>query len=316
MKRQKKLILGLLGLAGVVGITLFARTLPTPEALANSASVDIKVQVLATRPAVRIIRPVDNFTSIQSSFRMAVNYNNATRARYQITYKPGTDQERTFNLREKTIEGTSEQASNWSDEIDIDFTSLGGYGNYIIKAMLGDGEGDAFQLKAEDSVLFNYYPAKVDTVTSETNGDPVYIVEFNDDTDIIKIQAYSKDGNKPLFDPEITYQIPNPRPADNKARIVLPFSSYGATSGDYVVKITLYSKNNPSQPLSDTIVSNLNNYNPPSAPAVPNTGGILGQINLSRADYLITGLAIFFLAAIVGLKILLPKKKQSRRTRR
>ena len=43
---------------------------------------------------------------------------------------------------------------------------------------------------------------------------------------------------------------------------------------------------------------------------VPDTGGLFAGLNISKSDYLITGLAIFFLTGITGLFFIIRKKNK------
>lgn len=175
-------------------------------------------------------------------------------------------------------------------DIDIDAAKYG-YGKYVVTARgtASDGVYD------EDQVVFYYLPAhgeiSEDTQTGKYYLDVKYDAHDDDAPDAnvakIDVKIYDADGNLVAEMPTLEILPPN-------TRIELPFAEYGLPSGKYVVAIESYGKDGN---LLFTPYKLEFNYEKIS---VPDTGRFFAELNITRADYLATGLIIFFLAVAAG----------------
>ena len=103
--------------------------------------------------------------------------------------------------------------------------------------------------------------------------------------------------------------------------VVIPFSETNLPAGKYIIAVTALDENgNPLQEPYDLIF----NYRPVEVPDTgggsdadaPNTGGIMATLNVSKTDYLITGLLVFTIVGIVGASVVLKERKTDRKKRR
>lgn len=147
---------------------------------------------------------------------------------------------------------------------------------------------------------------EIDTVKTiigdiyDANGDLVRQVIADRETGEVKV--YDKDGNLIMTIPD-GYK--------DGSGITIPFA--GLDWGDYTVKISF--RNQYNKPVGDIYVYKVSWYG--NVP-VPDTGGFFQGLNISREDYLITGLAVFMIIGVVAFGIVARNKrnKTSRKHRR
>lgn len=287
MKRQKKRILGLLGLVLVAITTIFAAFLPGPEAsAANITTVtdNISVRVVGDKPDVNITSPKNGsefFTPIQS---VHINYENVKTVVVTVYYTDKNDVKHVYTL--DTID-----ANYYPGEKDYPldlFSEDYGYGDYVIE-VTGDGLVDGkFD---EDLVAFSFYPVYGKASEDESDGliylDLTYDTT-NEEINKIVINVYDENGDLVSAFSPITVESPTDR-------VELPFADHDLKTGNYTIKITAY--NADGEALYKPYITGIYYETLP----VPDTGGLFANLNISRADYLITGLLIFFPIAISGL---------------
>ena len=318
----------------VAAMTLFAVFLPAPDTQAadiNSVTDTIKVRVVSQSAAINIsgITPGSNVTS--SSQNLEISYENIETLTSTITFTgvDGVTHEMPFlNLPVDYAAGVSNIKINFKtgeytydydyyDEADDTVkTSVGnvgqldyyGYGEYVIKAFGSSIDGVYYEALTD----FAYQPVdatiKVEDgkATIDLGYDP-YDESGETDGDVAKIVIEIRDdkGNLVPVQPNpITVFPPN-------TQVVVNLSDYGLPSGTYTVNVTAYDIN------GDIIYKTFTTHFVYEAPAVPvpNTGGIMGNLNISKTDYLITGLIIFGVAAVAGVVFIIrnDKRKSTRR---
>ena len=189
-------------------------------------------------------------------------------------------------------------------EIDIR-TSEYGYGKYTVNVR-GIGYDGVYD---EDSVTFWYLPVYA-TITEDEDTGKQYIeldYEADDGTEEsdgevakIVVNVYDEDGNlvKELSPMTIL-------PPTMKAEI--SFAGTNLPSGTYTVQVSAYDKD------GNLIYKPYEFQFEYEAIAVPDTGGLFQNLNISKEDYLITGLLIFFVFGIVGLGIVMRSDKARKR---
>lgn len=193
--------------------------------------------------------------------------------------------------------------------IDIDVNSYG-YGKYVVTAR-GIGYGGE---PAEDYVTFYYLPLTAEVTEDENTKNYTLDLNYNPyegteestgDVANIVINVYDADGN--LVKELSPMQVTPPTTS-----VILPFGDYGLPSGTYKIVISTYDKdgNELYEPYVITI-----DYEAKSIP-VPDTGGMLGNLNISKTDYLITGLIIFSLVGISGAIFIAKRGKATNRRRK
>lgn len=330
MQKAKKKLFGVLGLGLVTALTVAANCLPAPEASAVSSDSGVKIEVTvrSDQSQVSITAPKDGAITTSPNITFQTAYNQIAGLNYTLEYvrngQTHTVDLGNFVAPDPTNPGLADVA--------IDLSRYGGgFGEYIFRVS-STGAGSV-----SDSVSFTYSSiAPVDPTNpdpskpsdpdqppaKEENNDPIITMAITDDICYLSFQAYAKTTGAALFNPDFVYTVPTPRPANNVVSVTLPFAANNAAADDYTVMVTPLGCAADRPQISDPIEIIIGSYTPPADPSkpvvptpdVPDTGSItIAGITLSRADYLITGLAVFGSATIVGLFLLSRKKKNDRR---
>lgn len=179
-----------------------------------------------------------------------------------------------------------------------------GYGEYIVTAR-GTGYDGVYD---EDLIRFYYYPVNGELTENKDTGDYTVHLEYDadDGTDAsegavasVIVNILDANGN-PVGPSPITVPAPNKSVSFN-------LDEYGLASGTYTVEITAYDRNGTK--LYKAIKIGEIDYN---AIPVPDTGSFFQSLNISRIDYLVTGLIIFALVGISGAVFIAKRNKASR----
>ena len=293
MNKNKKRILGLLGLVLVAAMTIFAIFLPSSEASAtdNYSSTDtINVRVVGDSINVDIKEPKNGSVFVAPKQILSFDYENARIIHANILNK---DTGQIHNLVDEDvgyIPGTK--------QVDLDLLGNGygyGYGEYKINVK-GEDYNDVYD---EDNVEFSFLPVIGSIEESENDG--LFYLNLNYDTagsniGAIEINIYDKEGNRVNQSP-INVNLPN-------TTIELPFSEYNIASGDYKVEIVAYSDG------GSPLYKPYNLYVSYEVTLAPDTGGFLNNLNISETDYIITALILFSFIIVVGFILITKSKKR------
>lgn len=319
MKKTQKNILGLSGLFLVAAVTIFAASLPGPDASAVEVSDHVSVRVVGDKPNV----DVTGITSGEETFEPVQNINidyeyvGELKAVLKYTDENGNPQEiELFN------EAISQQSG--SEPLTIDLANgtysyggntyplpVSGYGDYTL-VVTGTGNGGVFD---EQTVDFSFVPFKAEIKTDDGTGEQYIDIEYNpndpgsdDDNGVssIVVNVYDENGN--LVTPLSPIQV---TPPTNK--VPLPFGEYGLPSGNYTVEIIAYNHN--GEVINRRYLST--NYQKVPVPSTdaPDTGGFMGNLNASKADYIVTGLIVFGLVGGAGALYISRHDKNSSKRR-
>lgn len=303
MKKTKKRVLGLLGLILVAVTTIFAAFLPGPEASAEggiSAVVDtITVRVVGSQPDILNIKPENGSIFVYPNQNLSFDYENVEYLTITIYYTDKDDVVHKIDLLtvddpESFVDGV---AGTYSKPLDL-FAEDFGYGEYRVHI-----EGIGFDgVKDIEDVTFSLYP--VYGTVDETDDGLAYLDLHYDTTspDIktIGIKIYDENGNLVNIISPITVNSPD-------VRVELPFSENDLATGKYKIEITAYDATGVA--LYKPYVTYYYYENIPA----PNTGGLFKGLNISRADYLITGFLIFLSAAVLGIIFMTRGKSNKKR---
>lgn len=295
MKKTPKKVLGCFGLVLVATMTIFAAFLPYPEALAVSSVTDtIVVRVLAGSPDVNINSPASGSIFVNPNQTVTFDYSKATDVLVTMEKEMPSGTPQVYTL----FSGHPDQEpGNGSVNLDLS-EAIYGYGEYtaIIRGDNGNGLVD------EDSVKFSYVPVSA-KVEEDENGKVDVILDYNEDSedlDHFVINVYDDHGNIVSALSNITVEKPN--------KIVeLPFAENKIPAGTYTIKVAAYDVNGELIYKTFDVVFV---YDPTK---VPNTGGFFKSLNISKEDYLATGLIIFFTAGITGIVFIAKNKRTSRK---
>lgn len=295
MKKTQKKVLGFLGLALVATMTIFAAILPNPEALAASSVTDtIVVRVLAGSPDVNIDKPSSGAIVVSPTQIVSFDYSKSNDVLVTMEKEMPSGTPQVYTL----FEAHPNQAPG-SDSVTLDLSDpLYGYGEYTVH-IRGSSGGSLID---EDTVKFSYLPVTA-TVEEDDTGKVEAILSYddnNEDLDHFVINVYDQDGNLVAALSPIIVNRPD-------KTVEIPFADKNIPAGKYTISVAAYNT-------SDEIIYKSYDfvfvYDPVG---VPNTGSLFRSLNISQADYLITGLIVFFTVGIAGLIVLTREKRTGRK---
>lgn len=304
MQKARKQLLGLGGLALVAAITTVACTIPV-DATSAGGNSEIIVQVNGASYETKIQSPLDGSSTISSTINVSNLISHAYGLTYTLTYVSSDgSSDVVFNLTDHAMTGITDLST--TDTFSLDLNSYGGYGTYRLTAtVLGDDGGTK-----SDSVQFTYGAIAITgNTTSATNGDPIISFNYAANVGSLRFTVYNSKGEAVLSN--IPYIVSNPGTAGTGS-ITLLFASNNIPSGSYYILADSYASNNLSGDPIQTGVRYDFDYTRPGSPDVPNTGALIGALNISQADFTITCLIGFLMVTVVTLVVM---RKHSEKTR-
>ncbi len=309
MKRAQKKIFGFLGLIFVIVTTIIAAKIPAPIASAISSVTDtIVVTVVGSVPDVNVSGITNGEVTLEPE-AVTVSYENVNNVVVSVKYTNADGI--TISKVIDSFPSSPAHSTKAYDLFGADAGLLGaefGYGDYVINVK-GTNEDGVYD---EDLVSFTYIPLVADLEEDEDTGKIYADMEYNaddgtDDSDgdvaTIIINVYDKDGN--LVEGLSPIEVTSPT-----TKVELPFEKYNVPSGKYTIAFTPYDRDNNK--LYKPYILTLD-Y---EAIVVPNTGGFFRELNISKEDYLITGLLVFFIVGVVALGIILKDNKRKTHKRK
>lgn len=324
MKGKNKQLVGLFGLGLVLATTAVAYSLPAPEAAAQD--VNISVTVTAEAGSARIISPEHGSTLTSRTVPVSVSYNKIQSVTTTVTCKD-KDGEQAYTDT-KTHNGLTTVSGVVSDV----FTLPENYTELSCTAAMTSRGLDGLPYDETISFFFRSMnlpnagtedkpnkPSTDPNVPSEGFDDknnPEVEVEVDDDVQTVTVQVYDMDDNPIFVDKdgkETPIVVDKDAFKDGKVTIKLPMSEYNAKPGKYVAYFI--ARNSKGEVIS------VNEYwfeywpvesGDPSGPSVetPGTGSIFKDMNLSRADYLVTGLVAFSAVAIFATYLVFRRSRR------
>lgn len=304
MKKTKKRILGLLGLILVAIITIFAAFLPGSETSAvgaTSVTDTITVRVVGSVPDINITSPSNNSVFIVPDLNFSFNYENVGDVLVKVKY---TDKDGILYDYTLAEFDANYDPGTYSEDLKTLLEEQFGYGKYVISAKgIGFIEGeDGQHIYDEDLVEFWFYPV-VGEAAEDNNDGLVYLDltydKENENIKTIGINVYDEGGNLVKVISPITVKAPGDR-------VELPFSENDLASGNYKIEITAYDAE------GNALYKPYVTYFYYETLPAPDTGAVFGNLNISKTDYLVTGLLIFLSAAVLGI-IFITKDRGSKK---
>ncbi len=310
MQRRKKQLLGLVGLVLVAAMTIAAFSLPSGDASAaeeggGGTQTVINVTIPESGQVIRVPQInsetfVDGMTIITPNVDLPVYYSHITTMSAYLTYVDRDGKEQRISA--PTFLATDEAGTH---TFNFQLTEQADYTAHIT-AMGRNGQ------ELTETITFKYRAMRV--VYNEESDDkknPIFKIEANEAVSSVVLHVYDKSG-KPAFRDEhgneITFDYTR---ADFDAEtgaltVTLPFAQYKLAAGDYTVVATGYNAEGDVVSVNTTTVKYA-----PIAPDVPGTGSmLLDDLNISRMDYLVTGLIAF--GAVAGFALFLVFRKNRR----
>lgn len=231
MNKTKKRIFGLLGLAIIAAITVFAAFLPAPSASAVGGTTVLRVRVLGGIPDVTI---TDGPTSVVEHSTIPI----VTTSDQSFTYineQVGHIVVTLHYLDTGGGLGTDEVIAEYDTPYDPGSRTINlnlddyGYGSFII-TVNGDGTHGA----DEDSIAFVYVPISIDAKQLEIDCNPVanYVYDANV-TDHAILKVYTNDN-------QLIPALSNIPVTNGNFASTLPFRENDLEKGYYWVEIVTY----------------------------------------------------------------------------
>lgn len=292
MRKTHKKALGFLGLVFVAAITIFATTLPSPSASATTTSVTdtIQVRVVGSVPSVEILGIDNGEETLLSTQDFSVRYENSDVVTISLSY---TDMDGV--VHEFPIDTIDADYNAGEVNFSIQASDYG-YGNFVIN-IKGTGANGVYD---EDQIIFHYLPLTADAAWDEGDGGYNVEMDYNaedgstgDTGDVasIVVNVYDENGNPVKIDGfPLTITPPD-------KDFFVPFEDADLPSGKYTIEISSYDGNGGLLYNPYIIVVD---YKAPETIPSPNTGGLFQNLNISKTDYLVTGLIIFTIVGVGG----------------
>lgn len=330
MKKTQKRVLGLCGLTAVVAMTAVAATLPWPDASAvetgpvTSVTDTIQLRVVGDKPNVDILSPQSGVTVVSPSQTITFTYEDVGLVTTTVIYTDPDGVEHRYIVAEDDydyVAGTYTMPLNLAGE-------GYGYGHYRIE-VYGDGFADgAFD---SDVVEFGYYPASASieetpgagSGESGTGGEGTsgegggsegqnaiggdYTIHFGYDTESgMGTATEASILITDLSNVDSVKEIPiTPFPTNDYR---LKFADYGLPSGTYKITVRIFYQYNGKTYYIDYTYTVTYKA---STIAIPDTGGLFGNINIAKTDYLVTGLLIFGIVGVCGFTFIVRNNKKT-----
>lgn len=297
MDRTPKKILGFLGLGLVAGMTIFAASLPTPEAkaLSTSSVTDSIVVTVSPPPYVASVGFLDHKEDVpyvNATQNIRFNYIGVEQIEVTLLYTDENGVTTTHTL----LPSQSVAPAGGTEVLALDMMNYG-YGEFTLRL-----EGSGQYGSSQDLVKFSHVPVTAKVEEDENTSDINTILDYDEnsvDIDHFEINVYDENGNLVDVLSPITVNKP-------EKKIKLPFAENQLPAGKYTVSVSAI------DPTGNTLYRSWDVvfiYEPPVS--VPNTGGLFAGLNISKSDYLITGLIVF--AMVGGFGMWFIGKKSSKR---
>jgi len=307
MRKTHKKVLGILGLVLVVATTIFAATLPSPNTSATgggSVTDHITVRVVGSAPDITIKDIENNEVITSPSQSFGISYENVDNVIVTLEY---TDKDGATHT--VVLDTFASDGAPGAKDYNVDLNAAEyDYGDYIL-TVRGVGAGGV--VVDEDSVAFSFYPVVADAEEDEETGNYEADLDYHqggeEDSDkevaSIEVNVYDENGNLVEEMSPITVTPP-------QTKVELPFGDLGLPSGTYTVVVTSYGENGE---LLYTPYVFIIEYKATEieVPKTADTGGLFQSLNISKTDYLITGLVVFFIVALGGAVFIVKNGKKS-----
>lgn len=307
MKKAHKQVLGVLGLVFVAAITIFAITLPSPSASATTSVTDtIQVRVVGSVPSVEILGINNGEVILSPEQDFSVRYENSETVTVSLSYTgmDGIAHEYPIDTINANFNAGEANFSIWAADY--------GYGNFVIniKGLGADGVSD------EDQIIFHYLPLTADATWNENEGGYDVEIDYNaedgstgeiGDVASVVINVYDENGNPVKIDGFPMTVIPPTKD------IFIPFEDADLPSGKYIIEISSY--NGTGELLYNPYIITVD-YKAPEPVTPPNTGELFQNLNISKTDYLVTGLIIFAIVGVSGAVFVNKRDKKGSKRRR
>ena len=297
MKRQKKRLLGFFGLSLVAIMAVVAATIPGPGTSALTSVTDtIQITVVGTVPSVKFKEPDHSISTTESENSLLIGYENVDVIKVKIKRKgeEGTIDEQGYT---GLGYGTGEVPTT------INFENYGtpedhGYGEYVISLYgVGESSGEA----EYDSIVIKYVPIVAGPViqgegeSGEKDGKVTTKLEDYDDENVETVEIYI-DGKlvKTVTKDQLGSEVELPMDGYDSGNYTVTFIAKDASGNQLYLpeEKPLHYKKKGGKDEEDIPV-----------PGTADTGQLFQGLNISKEDYLTSGLIVFFVFGVVAFGI-------------
>ena len=299
MKIARKHALGLGCLAIVGAITAFAFTLPT-GAVSVGGEVEIMVEVYSSNSETIINKPQDGEVFSESQITFSETHSHAQTVSYYLKkLKSDGSVEWKKEITDQKISGLD---VNGTTTFTLDMDEWGGTGVYVFESELFGTDGTTHT----DHVQFTY--AAISAEDPEVSSDQTIVTYRVNYTAGVKSLTYQLfDSNNNAISEPITVNTTNPV-TGGYMDIQIDITKLEMESGKYqILTIGHSGENGTGLTIGSALVKF--DYTAPDSPNVPDTGSLFTSLNISRADYLITGILGFTAISVAALFVVLKSKR-------
>ncbi len=289
MRRVRRNVLGLLGLFLVVAVTFFAANLPNPSATATSSVTDtVIVRVVGKTPDVNINAPENGQAFVDPNCEIKIDYANVGTVTVELTYTDTSGVEHPPIM----IATLNPDYEPGDETIPLNLDDYG-HGEFLLK-LTGIGKDG---VKDTEMIRFSYTSIYTTLEEDPVTG-RVYLNLYYPDSLVDKLDVYIYLGDE-LIVPPSPIRVNSPT-----HRIELNFD--GFKTGDYRIKTVAYARGT-----GEIIGDDFEDYYYETA-VVPDTGGFFRSGNISREDFIITGLIAFAAFGGIAIWIIAKGRKNNR----
>lgn len=305
MKTTKKRVFGLIGLLAVGTMTLIAVNLPSPDAAAvDTIDTDLEVQVNVSETGfdATFSKPQDGDVFVDPLIEVTTNYTQVNQIDYYLYYTDQSGQQHKVPVGNYN---PTDKSGVYSFTLDLD--KYAGFSDYQLESVATGASGAT----RDDRVNFVYRALDAHYTGTANNADPKFEAEVSSSVEKVQVQVYDKDGKAVFVDASGAEQpiiVSRDQFDGNNLSLTLPFEKYGLADGNYTAVFVAYDK-------QDNILGIVPvdfNYDKKAGggtPEVPDTGMSGNLMNISRLDYIFTGLVLFGLASGFAIYLILRKKR-------
>ncbi len=305
MEKTRKKIFGVFGLILVAAMTIFAAGVESPETLAVSSVTDtITVRVVGDTPKVDFVEPDSNIVVVSPNQAFKINYENVGTIEFTMAYTNSDGVTQNFTLSDPSSPEYNPDYTAGTINTNINLDNYG-YGKFVftIRGVGSDG------VAATDMLSIDYYPI-VGNLAIGDDGEVYVEVDYDEDavkSGIIRIYI---DGNESDIILRIPEDIKN-------GKILVPLDGK-LTPGKHIISAKIIGYGNNGEQLGEYNTNSVE-YEETAVPdtnipdtGTPDTGGILESLNISKEDYLITGLIVIFVFGVVAFGIVARSRKDKK----
>ena len=319
MRKIHKNIIGIFGLIAVLLMTAFAATIPSVGATSEANVTDVlTMHVVEGGLHVNITKPTSDSESITPEVTVEFDYVNVEGDDPIVITLTDPDGN-VYTITEYYVEVTDVEANVGigSGSYSFDIEAIVGetkYGEYTLKLAT-----NTVGTYTEDIITLYFQPVTVEVKgaeckdresgycdaeigedgIAEVEGNVVVEVENNDDIVEYVIEVFDENGNSVIT--PIHQEVDD----EGNAVFTLPLDDLNLPAGVYTITVTGYDADGDVVYIAHAYVR----FSP--IPEVPDTGNLLKSLNISKSDYLTTGLIIFGLSVVLGLFIIFRRSKRS-----